>query len=352
MKIGDRLHLQGSFDKDSFAFLRQMGADGLTVNISSGLKGNPTGPSVLPEDTVQRLVSGDHWHKDDLLALREVCEAHGLELNALAHTPEHRWHEIFTGGARRDELCDHWCRSLEAMREAGIPVLQYWWVSNQGAAHRNWHTDVAIPIRGGARAEGFDMAKARAIETRREPLYAEEQLWETLEYFLRRVIPVAQSCGVRMAMHPSDPQVPMLNGMPRILRSPEAFDRMLEIVPSSSNAINFCQGCFSQMLSAEGVYAAIAHFLRRDAIAYVHFRNVSPDSRPDRFTEAFWDEGKVDMPRAMRAYQQGGYTGYLAPDHHPHVVGDTLWGHRSRGFALGYMRGLKQSLPAPAAPAH
>jgi D-mannonate dehydratase len=60
--------------------------------------------------------------------------------------------------------------------------------------------------------------------------------------------------------------------------------------------------------------------------------------------ESFWDEGKVDMARAMRAYADCSYDGYLSPDHHPHVVGDTVWGHRSRGFALGYMRGLLQSV--------
>jgi mannonate dehydratase len=145
-----------------------------------------------------------------------------------------------------------------------------------------------------------------------------------------------------MALHPADPQVPSLAGIARIMRSPEAFDRLLDLVPSPSNSINFCQGCFSQMLDAEGVYRAIRHFASRKAIANVHFRNVTGSI--EQFTEAFWDDGKVNMAKAMQAYHDAGFNGYFTPDHHPHVIGDTVWGHRSRAFAYGYMRGLMQGI--------
>jgi mannonate dehydratase len=343
MKVGDRLFLQGAFDKETLAFMRQMGADGVTINIAGELRGNAQGERAVDEALAQRLRSGPSWQVADLAALRQTVERFGLELCSLAHMPPHRYQRALFGLPGRDEEIEHWCRSLIAMGEAGIPVLQYFWYANEGATRVNWHTSAGIQIRGGALAEGFDLALARDAPVTPLGIVSDEQLWESLSYFLRAVIPVAQKAGVRMAMHPADPQVPSLAGIARIMRSSDAFDRMLDIAPSPANAITFCQGCFSQMLDAEGVYGAIDHFGARGAIALVHFRNVSPDSTVEKFTESFWDEGKVDMVRAVRAYRSAGFSGYLTPDHHPHVIGDSVWGHRSRAFALGYMRGLVQS---------
>ena len=346
MKIGDRLFLQGAFDRETLAFMRQMGADGVTINIAGELHGNAQGERAVDEALAQRLRSGPSWQFEDLTALRHTVERFGLEICSLAHMPPHRYQRALFGLPGRDEEIEHWCQSLVAMGKAGIPVLQYFWYANEGAARVNWHTSAGIPIRGGALAEGFDLALARDAPLTRLGVVSDEQMWESLSYFLRAVIPVAERAGVRMAMHPADPQVPSLAGIARIMRSSSAFDRMLDIAPSPANAITFCQGCFSQMLNAEGVFGAIDHFGTRGAIALVHFRNVSPDSTVEKFTESFWDEGKVDMVRAIRAYRSAGFNGYLTPDHHPHVIGDSVWGHRSRAFALGYMRGLVQSTGA------
>jgi len=341
MKIGDRVWLRGAFDKEGLAFIRQLGADGATINIAGELRGNPQGTRVIPEALEERLRGGAHWNAPDLLELRKAVEEFGLQLFALGHTPPHRFQKALLGLPGRDEEIEHWCRTLVAMGEAGIPILQYTWYLNQGAKHINWHTRVDIPIRGGALGEGFDYALAKDEPVGELGIVTDEQMWESLAYFLRAVIPVAERAGVRMAMHPADPQVPSIAGLARIMRCPEAFDRMLDLAPSPANAINFCQGCFTQMLDADGVYAAIRHFAGRKAIAFVHFRNVTGDR--ERFVEAFWDEGKADMVKAIRAYRESGYDGFLTPDHHPHVIGDTAWGHRSRAFALGYMRGLIQS---------
>ncbi len=58
---------------------------------------------------------------------------------------------------------------------------------------------------------------------------------------------MAEEAGVRLALHPDDPQVPNIAGVARIMRSPEAMRRALEIVPSASLGLKFCVGCFSQM---------------------------------------------------------------------------------------------------------
>ncbi|MGG5822114.1 mannonate dehydratase [Falsiroseomonas sp. HW251] len=344
MRIADRFFLKGAFDTESLAYIRQLGAEGATINIAGELAGNREGTRAVSDALTERLRSGPYWTAEDLIELRAAFDAQGLELFAIGHVPPHRYLRALLGLPGRDEEIEHWCRSLRAMAAAGIGILQYSWHLNAGARHVNWHTDVGIPIRGGALAEGFDHALARDAPATEIGIVSDEQLWESLTYFLRAVLPVADEVGVRMALHPADPQVPSLAGIARIMRSPEAFDRLLDIHPGPSNAINFCQGCFAQMLEPEGVYRAIEHFAARGAIAFVHFRNVTGGC--EKFVEAFWDEGKVDMVRAIRTYRDAGFDGYFTPDHHPHVVADTAWGHRSRGFALGYMRGLIQSTTA------
>lgn len=343
MKLGDRLFLQGAFDTDTLAYLRQLGADGVVVNIAGGLDGNAQGTLAVDGAIASHLRDDTHWTTASLTALRNAVEAHGLQLFSLAHSPSHRFQKILFGQPGRDEEIENWCKSLVAMGEAGIPILQYGWHTNVGSDHINWHTFINQPIRGGALAEGFDYASASQTGPTAMGIIDAEQMWKSLTYFLRAVIPVAEKAGVRMAMHPADPQVPSLAGIARIMCSAQSFDRMLNVVPSQANAMAFCQGCFSQMLDPKGVYDAITHFGDRKAIALVHFRNVSPDSRVARFTEAFWDDGKVDMHRAMQAYRKAGFDGYFIPDHHPHVTGDSVWGHRSRAFALGYIRALIQS---------
>ncbi len=350
MKIGDRFFLKGAFDRESLAFLRQMGGQGAVVNIAGELRDNQQGTPVVSEALSERLRSGLHWEAKDLIELRKAVTDFELDLCSLAHTPPHRFQKILLGLPGRDEEIESWCRSLKAMGEAGIPILQYSWHTNVGSNHINWHTFTGHRIRGGALAEGFDYEQAKDIPPTDIGVVTQERMWEALEYFLKAVIPVAEKVGVRMSLHPADPQVPALAGVARIVRSVSAFERMLDLVPSPANAMTFCQGCFAQMLDAEGVYKAIAKFAQRGAIALVHFRNVTPDSTAERFTEAFWDEGKVNMHRAILAYTKAGFDGYLTPDHHPHTIGDSVWGHRSRAFALGYMRGLVQSVASERKP--
>ena len=85
---------------------------------------------------------------------------------------------------------------------------------------------------------------------------------------------MAETAGIRLGIHPDDPPVPQLGGIPRLLGSFEDFKRLIEIVDSPSNAIEFCQGTFSEM-EGEDIYRMIEYFAERQKVLYVHFRNVS-----------------------------------------------------------------------------
>lgn len=67
-------------------------------------------------------------------------------------------------------------------------------------------------------------------------------MWSRLSWFLQLLVPVAEEAGVRLAAHPNDPPLPVHRGVEHPLVVPEAYTRLLDIVPSYYNAAEFCQG--------------------------------------------------------------------------------------------------------------
>lgn len=52
------------------------------------------------------------------------------------------------------------------------------------------------------------------------------KLWATLEAFLREVTPVAEACGVTLALHPDDPPLASLHGRPQIVYNVEEIAKV------------------------------------------------------------------------------------------------------------------------------
>ncbi len=105
----------------------------------------------------------------------------------------------------------------------------------------------------------------------------------------------------------------------------DGYKRMMELVPSDYNGIEFCQGTFTEMVGPQ-VIDVIRYFGERNKIVYVHFRNVR--GVYPVFDDVFIDEGDVNMFEAMRTYKEVGFDGVLTPDHTPHIAGDSPYGHR------------------------
>ena len=161
-----------------------------------------------------------------------------------------------------------------------------------------------------------------------------EQLWQRLADFLTAVVPVAEEAGVRLALHPDDPPMPTLRGAARLVHQPDMYQRVLDILPSRANGIEFCAGSVAEMTEGN-VYDAIERYSRQDRIGYVHFRNVK--GKVPRYHEVFVDEGDVDMIRVLRILKRNNYRGVLIPDHTPQMTCAAPW-HAGMAFALGYMR--------------
>ncbi|HEY64369.1 MAG TPA: TIM barrel protein [Caldilineae bacterium] len=331
MKLGLGLYA-GMITDENLRFARQMGV----THIVAHLPGEETLPSTRE----------GYWSYEDLRRLREFVESHGLKLEAIENFPPHHWDQILLAGPGRDEQMENLKKTIRNMGRAGIPIMGYYF-SLAGV----WGRVMGPFARGGALSPGY--IEEQAPEQRPIPngevwghrirddappgdigTVSHEEMWERLTYFLENLVPVAEEAGVRLAAHPDDPPIPVLRGTARLITHPDHYQRLLDIVPSYYNGVEFCQGTIAEMPGAD-VYEAIRRYASAGKICYVHFRNVR--GKAPNYREVFIDEGDVDMIRALRIYKECGYDGVLIPDHTPQTSCAAPW-HAGMAYALGYMR--------------
>jgi mannonate dehydratase len=287
----------------------------------------------LPFDTLQ---AGERVSSlSALQRMKDTYEQGGFKIEVIESRPPLNLAKRGLEG--RDAEIDVVCELLTNMGKLGIPVWCYEWMTDF-----NWvRTNLATPSRGGSVVTSFDLADVAEDLTTNPPI-GEDELWVNLDYFLKKVLPVAETAGVKISMHPDDPPLSPIRGVGRIMRSIDNYRRLVEMVPSPMNTITLCQGNFTLM--TDDLPSAIRGFGK--AISFVHFRDVQ--GTPEAFRETWHDAGKTDMLACMRAYREIGFDGVLRPDHVPTVEGDSneQAGYSAFGrlYAIGYIRGLHQSV--------
>ena len=277
----------------------------------------------------------ERWEFRDLLLLRQRAEDYGCRLVAIENVPNGFYEGAMLGLPSRDEQIENYQETIRNLGRAGIGILGYHWMPSSV-----WRTSRTTPDRGGARVTSFDYELVKDAPLTHGRVYTAEEMWANYEYFLKAVAPVAEEAGVRLALHPDDPPVPTLGGVARIFSSFEGFKRAMAVVDSPNSGLDFCQGCWSEMNT--DVYEAIRYFGSRKKILYVHFRDVK--GHVPSFAETFIDSGNVDMIEALKVYREVGFDGFFLDDHVPQIVDDSEWGHRSRAYAIGYMRAALQAV--------
>ena len=282
-------------------------------------------------------IDGRTYDYSRLIQLKTRVENAGLRIAALQNIPTAWYDKILWGLDGRDEQLDNYCQTIDNVGRAGIPIMHY-----NFHAIRVWRTSRHTRDRGDAHVTSYDHAMMEAAPVERGELGYEE-LWDNFEYMIKRIMPAAEKAGVKMALHPDDPPVTPIAGAACLFVDVPAFQRVIDMVPSESNGLLFCQGCYTEMMGSK-VFDAIRHFGRQGKIFYVHFRNIAGEM--PNFRETFIDSGDIDMFEAIKVYKEVGYEGVMIPDHLPHMINDTPFGHQSNAYAIGYMRGIMKAAGA------
>lgn len=346
MKLGLGLY-RDRLTKDNYRFAKQAGCSHIVVHLVDYYNGIDGLPST-DKDRNMGIANAneDVWSYESLLALRKSINEEGLKLEAIENFSPADWYDILMDGPKKFEQMEHLKQIVRNVGRAGIPVIGY----NFSIAGVWGHMNRPL-ARGGAMTSTFNLAEGPEEtpipngqiwnmtydfnpQEGYIPPISSEELWQRLEWFLKELVPVAEEAGVRLAAHPDDPPMPTIRGYGRLVNQPQLYQKLLDIYPSQSNALEFCMGTLQEMTDGD-IYETIDQYSKQNAVGYVHFRNVI--GKVPNYQEVFVDEGDIDMIKALRIYKKNGYDGVFIPDHTPQMTCKAPW-HAGMAYALGYMK--------------
>ena len=292
---------------------------------------------------------GGVWNEESIAKIKSSAAEHGLEFEVVESVPVPE--DIKLGNSNAAGLIDNYCENVRRLGKAGVKCICYNfmpvfdWLRSElehkqpdGANALAYDEKTVLemnPLKGDLSLPGWDASYTKAEMQGLLKAYeeiGEEKLWKNLETFLKAVIPVAEESGVKMAIHPDDPPWGMF-GLPRIITCRDNIKRMFDMVPSVNNGLTLCTGSLGAAPENDLVSMA-SEFC--DRIHFVHLRNIKRTGYR-KFEEVGHptDCGSIDMYGIVKALVNGGFDGYVRPDH-----GRMIWGEKGRyGYGL-YDRAL------------
>ena len=284
------------------------------------------------------------WSHEDLQGILDHFESHQMKvmLMMIGGFPN-----TIYGRNGRDQEIENIQKSLKAVGAVGIPIVEY-----NFYAHRLMEGYHEVVGRGGAGYTGFDYQPVKDLPPDPEiGVHSADDLWDNLTYFLKAVIPAAEQAGVRMAVHPNDPPIPISHGSDQILATFEDWKKLVSIIDSPANGMTFDCGVTRE--TGVDPVEACRYLGERDRINHVHFRNVLVEKPYEKYVEVFPDNGLVDMYAVMRELVKMKYSFGLYPEHERAVdydrkVGMNPYYPGGGGFTgitynVAYSRGLLQA---------
>lgn len=321
--------LPEGFQEEDLLFLRQLGVEEAYI--------------ALPID--------DHNIKA-ILAYKERIESAGIGLHNM-HSNLYTFNaDIMLGTPERDHAIQGFVEYLEMLAEAGIrqidqtamPLFVY--SSNTTGTTRSCKTRVTDlptilnsthPWGESSWRNPDNQKRLKTLHTYIGRTYTKEELWDNFAYFMQKISPTLEKCGITMSLHPSDPpcREPVL-GIPQLITTLEDYKTAFRLADTSRLKISFCCGCWLEGGEQTGdLLADLEWALQRDLVSMVHLRNIT--SPLPHFTETFLDNGYFDMYEIFRLLRKYSYEGFINPDHHPEMLDGELR-RCPQSYAFGYMR--------------
>jgi mannonate dehydratase len=279
---------------------------------------------------------------ENFMRLRRKVEAAGVKVWNIGNLNVHNMGEVALNLPGREQKIEEYKTYLRTSGKAGI------YYSTLGYVANGIWSSAPETTRGGARARAFDLSKDPSghwdERVFKGPLthgrvYTEQEMWDNYTYFIKAVVPVAEEAGVRIGIHPDDPPMPVLGGVPRcIFGNFDGFKRAFEIANSPNIGMCLCCGTWLEggKYTRKGLLETIQYFGSRGKIFKIHFRNVSAPL--PHFVETFIDDGYMDMYKVMRALREVGFNGAMIPDHIPGMIGDRA----GTAYTIAYMKAYRQ----------
>lgn len=315
--------------------------------------------------------AGVVWPEDRIKEVKEQADKYDFNIDVVESVNVHE--DIKLGLDTRDEYIKNYKETLRRLAKVGVKVVCY----NFMPVFDWTRTDLYKKTEDGSNALFFESSQignidpvdlirkiakdvdvtmpgweperlAKLSETYKQyEGFTDENLWENLKYFLEAVIPTAEECDIKMAIHPDDPAFPIF-GLPRIIISRDNIERFLKLVDNKYNGLSLCTGSLGSVNN--DIPSIIREF--HDRIHFAHVRNVKRFDNGD-FIETSHRacDGSIDIVEVIKAYHENGFEGYMRPDHGRHIWGEEKfcrpgYGLYDRAMGIMYINGIWDTLEA------